>query len=665
MMRILRSIWPFFLLALLLPAGLVSCQKKDVLADNHESSAQVAVDFSLSVGRTATGTKADTGVLSELGETPVFRGMGGLRVVPFATTVPILENSAGLSWAWRLPSIQGSTTDAAYSSENNAYFPGIVNGNNAHLFSNKEVCFPSGTASVLIYGWAKTENPSNPEATEVEKKHLNGSLIPRGFDSVSPTAASFSFEPELMLEARQDANGHSLPPVEAEIIATALNAVIMGNPYETDAYYVPDPANPSLLKEVKASMPWNGDIGDPQLRACYLEMVSDGLLMSGSGASIEALLTDLYQKLDTYQIIQTSSNPYEQLIGGELYELKKQVGENTYTTLLQADMYDGVREMVLDRIRDCELLTVSSSGQVAFRSASVSRYPESRGLPSGSAAIRWTSTGYVVPLEDGLDGIAPISHYCYPPALYYYSQSDIKTSNDEAVRSAYNKDNDWADILAQYPGSVVTSATCSVALKDAMQYAVGMLRLRVKAKSAQLLDGSGIKLIDITAGAFPVKGIILGGQYVQHYDFTPETGEGSQQYYLYDNLISGISLGTELSPAFCTLSLQTPEGEEVYFTLELENNYGEDIYGAEGRIPPGHRFYLVGKLDVPPDNDALVNPLGLKSVIVKDHYTVADCVIPSFKEAHNAIPDLGIPQLSLGVEANVNWILSTPSTLIL
>ena len=659
-----RGIWLWGLLATLLPAGLVSCERGDVPETAFEAGEPVAVDFSLSVGNSLAATKADMGVLTELGETPVFRGMNGLMVVPFSNNVPILDHSTALAQAWGLPSILGSKTDAAYSSQNNTYSPGIVNGNHAHLFGSKDVSLPMGTSSLLIYGWAKTENPAQPGATLEDNKHLNGSLIPRGFDSDAPTADSLSFEPEVMLKPRKDDNGNPLPPVEAEAIVTALNAVIRGNPYTLEAYYAPDPTEPTQLEKVEAYMPWNGDIGDAQLKACYLEMISDGILMPGSGSSVEELLTFLYQRLDSYEIIRSSSNPYEQVIGGQLYELIIKVGED-YETLLQADMYDGVRNMVLGRIRNCNLLTVSSGSNptVTFQDASVSAYPESKGLPSGAAAVRWTSTGYVVPLEDGLDGIAPISHYCYPPALFYYSQSDIKTSDDESVRSAYNKDNDWDTILSQYPGSTITRSTSSVAVVDALEYAVGILRMRVKAKTAQLLDSSGIKLIDITGDAFPVKGIILGGQYIQNYDFTPVSG--SDQYYLYDNLISGINLGTAFSPVFTTPSLQTPDGADVYFTLELENNCGEDIYGAEGRIPNGHRFYLVGKLEVPPVDDPVKNPFGLKSVIVKDHYTVLDCIIPSFKHAHNAIPDLGIPQLALGVEAHVNWTLSTPSTLIL
>ena len=652
------------LAALLLAAGLVSCERGDRPEKELEAVEQVAVDFSLSVGNSLSGTKADVGVLTELGETPVFRGMNGLVVVPFSNTAPIPDNSAALAQAWGLPSILGSKTDAAYSAEDKSYFPGIVNGNYAHLYGSQDVSLPVRTSSLLIYGWAQTENSTKPGATVVDNKHLNGSLIPRGFDAEAPTAESFSFEPEAILDARLDQNNNPLPPVEAEEIVAALNAVIMGEPFTMDAYYAPNPADPAQLEEVEAFMPWNGDIGDPQLKACYLEMISDGILMSGSGSSVEELLTSLYQRLDSYEIIRGSSYPYEQVIGGQLYELKIKEGEG-YATLLQADMYDGVRRMVLERIEHCDLLTVSSGDhpKVTFRNASVSVYPESKGLPSGAAAVRWTSTGYVVPLEDGLDGIAPISHYCYPPALFYYSQSNIKTSDDETVRSAYNKDNDWLSILNQYSGNTITRRTRSVAVKDAMQYAVGTLRMRVKAKKAQLLDSSGIKLIDVTGDAFPVKGIIFGGQYIQNYDFTPAAG--SSQYYLYDNLVSGIKLGTEFSPVFTSLSLQTPDGADVYFTLELENRCGEDIYGAEGRIPDGHRFYLVGKLEVPPADDPVKNPSGLKSVIVKDRYTVVDCIIPSFKQAHNSIPDLGIPQLALGIEAQVNWTLSTPSTLIL
>ena len=50
---------------------------------------------------------------------------------------------------------------------------------------------------------------------------------------------------------------------------------------------------------------------------------------------------------------------------------------------------------------------------------------------------------------------------------------------------------------------------------------------------------------------------------------------------------------------------------------------------------------------------------------MKDHITTAPCVIRTLKNAHNAVPDLGVPQLTLGVELASSWVMSDAATLIL
>ena len=105
--------------------------------------------------------------------------------------------------------------------------------------------------------------------------------------------------------------------------------------------------------------------------------------------------------------------------------------------------------------------------------------------------------------------------------------------------------------------------------------------------------------------------------------------------------------------------------------MEFRNDSGASFHGAEGRILPGHKFYLVGKLGFTDSNgnrlkDRNGNPLpdGSK-VFARDCYTEAACLIKTFKNAHSAVPDMGIPQLSLGVETEINWVLTDPTTVML
>ena len=129
-------------------------------------------------------------------------------------------------------------------------------------------------------------------------------------------------------------------------------------------------------------------------------------------------------------------------------------------------------------------------------------------------------------------------------------------------------------------------------------------------------------------------------------------------YYL--NLTPGVYMTKVKSAPIRTLSLPTPEGKDIYFTLEFLNNSGKTFFGADGRVLPGRKFYMVGKMELPTD------PVKRKfeQVFVPDHITTLTCTIYSLAGAYNAVPDLGIPQLVIGVQTQVNWEMSSPATLL-
>ena len=55
---------------------------------------------------------------------------------------------------------------------------------------------------------------------------------------------------------------------------------------------------------------------------------------------------------------------------------------------------------------------------------------------------------------------------------------------------------------------------------------------------------------------------------------------------------------------------------------------------------------------------------GIDQVFVQDHITTLSCTIYSLAGAYNAVPNLGIPQLVIGVQTQVNWEMSSPTTVI-
>lgn len=202
----------------------------------------------------------------------------------------------------------------------------------------------------------------------------------------------------------------------------------------------------------------------------------------------------------------------------------------------------------------------------------------------------------------------------------------------------------------------------AVALDNPLQYATGLLSATVQASALSIPDKKG-KMISVSGINFPVTGIILGGQHPQRFNFTPISS--SREYYLYDNQVSGIYLTQNKSASFRTLSLQTIDSHDVYFCLELRNSSGSAFTGADGVIYPGSNFYLAGKLVYQEGTDQNGQPVAFPAVFMQDYVTKVNCVIPSLENAMVAVPELDNPQLLIGVQTEMNWIMSTGSYVVL
>ena len=612
-----------------------------------------SVSLALRVG-SIPQTKADVSAITEMGTTPTFRGMTDLLLIPFAASSAIDENDQPLAYISSLGSIGQN---------------GLLSTSHAHLF-NTHFSLPLKTASALVYGRAARSGSADPAS--VASKQLNGSLEEVGFAPTVAAVSELGFRPDVMLST-------TTTPSAAQTIADVLSAVVVNaEPYSVTAYYGEGVAETSFTLNVR----WE-EIDDPNLLDCYDKMTSGGMLMPGSGSLVSSLLTELYGILVHYRSI--NFFPYEYAKDGHTYDLKIENDNHQKVELTKGMVYNAVCEKIKSGIEalaegEGAVLSIDGDNKITFANPDVANYPDNLGLPSGAAVVRWTPTGYVVPLQNGVEGIAPLSSYCYPPALYYYANSTIKTFfkqlDQEDIATLYTDDNTWETIKEGYNSGIrVTANTESVAIVEPLNYAVGMLSATVRAQSAQLQDNDGKEYttVSMTAETFPLTGVVIGRQYPLHFDFTPVydptlPDEDQTQYYIYDSKFSGIYLKyaadkTNL-PKLRTLVCQTPEEKEVYFALEFLNNSDNAFYGAEGKILPGHKFYLVGKLEVPaynPDDPKTY----FRSVFLKDHITSVNFVIPSLENAHSAVPDMGLPQLALGVQIESNWSLSNPETVIL
>lgn len=640
MMSVRHILPPFSLLAAFTLAVLPACERKgDGLEEGKNAMHKVSLGISLGT-MDAAKTKASTAYFTEMDtDNPQFRGIKNVVMIPFSRGGSIVDIDEALTYPVSIGSYNGLYTNAP-----------------ACLFSpSLDVLFPDGTSSVLVYGRAPGE------ANSIEEKHKNGSLIPVGFSGGSPQAmaSSLGFDLDVMFsdESASDA---------AKRIKEAMNSIMLGKAFTTVLYYGPNNT------QLPYNLYWNETIGDETLRKAYLQITNEGSVIPGSGPLVEALLTNLYQLLKSYESHNT--NVFEVEVSGVPYPAHYQ---SSNKEVLYKDLYAGLKTELLNRFQANEYLIVKDNNTIQLRNETDRTYPEDMGLPSGCAVLRWTPAGFEVPVSDGVEGIAPMDRYCYPPSLYYYANTTIKTTTNPNIKNSYLEKGytKWSQVLGDYKtGPSVDRYTTGVALVEPLNYAVGTLVATVQASRLYLQDNDG--LVETTVRAegekLPVTGVILGRQYDQNYDFTPKyTKDG--EYFLYDNQIPGVYLTTSASAPIRTLSLPTPEitkenpeRADVYFTLEFRNDTGETFFGADGRVLPGRKFYMVGKLELPRDaSDRKVGDETLNSVFVKDHYTTVTCTINSLAGAYNAIPDLGKAQLVVGIQTKVNWTLSTPTTLLL
>ena len=593
---------------------LSACDKTREAAEEEGSGTPVPVQLALRVGAEGPApVKGNPSVITEMREE--FRGLTQLQLVPFKVKGKIGMEDKSNAPLLKLPDITES----------------IV------LFPSSSVQLVRRTASALVYGCSPVEPDDNP----IVQRHLNGVLIPEGFETEDDVldVSKVRFSPVPILDGVAPAAAHGIASILSEVVSEASLTV-------TYWYY----AN-RVWRSAQVSLVWDENIADGRLREYFKWFTNDGKLITGSGISAEYMLTYLYRLLKDY--VSYDETPYEHVIGNNHYEAVKTNGGTDWLTY--ADLYNGLRDALLQRFERLEydqFIHILEDDSIQLVNSDQRVWPGRWGLPDGSAVMQWTGIRFDV-AEETLDGVAPISSYCYPPDLRYFSNTTISTSTSD--RDSYAEGSTWSEILSDYRGGkAVYSDTRAVALDEPLNYSCGMLVATIRAASEEL-DAGPSSRVRVSGHDFPLTGVIIGGQHTLRYDFTPLSGK---DYFLYDNCISNVYLTAQESPEFRTLVSQTPTGENIYFCLEFLNDSGNSFAGAEGHILPGCKFYLVGRIDLPEEDET-------GSVFQCDCMTRVNCLITSLSEAHNSIPDLEHPSLTMGVQVKTNWIQATSSYIVM
>lgn len=308
-------------------------------------------------------------------------------------------------------------------------------------------------------------------------------------------------------------------------------------------------------------------------------------------------------------------------------------------------------------------------------------FPRNLNLPDGVAKVKWNDTSkkfeYLsVNSTVSTGNLINYTTITYPSELAYYVSSPVEVSNNEitAVNDLPDYDK-WIGNTADWTGygDAVESSTRFVALQKPVLYGVACLKSTVKCASNTLIDNAKDKgqyesdnSIAVNNTSFPITGILIGGQPKQvawNFEAANTVTTNEFKYTIYDwdmnkgaNLTAAVTGTAE--PNY-TLVLDNKDNSatsqnKVYITIELENN-ASDFFGADGLIPKGSKFYMVGELD--PYASGITQPTGepLDHVFVKDHTTIANFTINNLKKAYNHIPDMRSSKINVGLAVDLDW----------
>ena len=475
---------------------------------------------------------------------------------------------------------------------------------------------PTLTNGCLVYAKAEDVAQGGNLAATATLKY-NGSL-----NTVNPSEVQSKNDIQFSLESILDAteareSGDDLAPweIEAWNLANALTAIVNNSHNEGNTLSWKTSTN-AILKNL------------------LQRFTNNGADLPGSAASVKQWMLSLKEAADSYL-----TNP-PTTIGDD---------EKALLAIIKAKA-------------DEKAATITVSPETL-----PTLYPRDINLPDGAAALRWTGNKFVPQMQTTtLDDINSVSRFVYPPALYYFVESGIWTSNSKVTFDQYENRSNWKGddntaVQTLFPaGGTVMTNTKTVAIADPLQYAVAHLTMGIKAGATSLPYETGNEdKIDISK--LTLKGVIIGGQRSVGYDFKPISNSLYDVNFVYDSQVSG-ALNTA-GDTYHTLVLQSYDGEDVNIILEFEYS-AEATTGFKclnGYVYPGTRFYLVGELKATAFKEGTGDETSRGRVFTQDYTTTINMTVQSLEKAYNVLPSLLSSSLEIGVMITPQWISAEPS----
>lgn len=283
-------------------------------------------------------------------------------------------------------------------------------------------------------------------------------------------------------------------------------------------------------------------------------------------------------------------------------------------------------------------------------------FPTNHGLPEGAARLTCLNHTFdydTIAIGGTTENKVSVSSITYPAELYYFANTLLKASDKAEDTPGWTNDT-WTGW-----GNKVEATTRFIALKDKINYGVGLLTTNVKLLATPLKDNANND-INVT-DKLQYTGLLVGGQPSKvGWNFEAADGEAFAQT-IYDCTMNSTDALTTSGVTNYTLVLDNAgskaQGSDVNnsvnIAIELVNNTGSEFMGVDGVVADGAKFYLVAKLD--PTATGITNPNSVDRVFLKDYETTVNLTIKDLKNAYVTIPDLRATQLKLGLYVDLSW----------
>ena len=592
-------------MALATPLFLSSCSSSDDIADipGNTTGEAVKTSFTLSVGlpggssSNAKPSTRMTDATAQAQETPSFRGMDNMTLIPFNTGAAITTSD----------SRAGSTNiNLPNTTANTLLTNQITSTGNAHVYT--DVSVPVGVKSFLFYGKA-IDATAGTDASEAADMFKYGSLTKAGLSAGAPSGISFT--PKQIYES-------GAVDGKASALATYLTT-IAGSSYENTA-----DSKTYKWSEVAPDAQGQGSA----LQTLYKNFTS---LTAGSSASVQDAVQELYTSLNSLlQGNQTAVN--NGIINKIIENIKTGATVGTDGKLSLNSDYIGFPANI--NLPDGAVTVKCTNGTFAAQT---------------SATYATSGTQ-----------VAALSDYVYPANLWYRANTLIKTS-DKVLTDKYKDGTAWDAILQNYDGDgVVKNSTASIALKDQIQYAVGRLKMTVKVANGTLYDGNG-ETVNVPTGGFPVSAVLIGDQRKVDFQFAPANKTDKQYTIYDKELTGiNATTGGSTANNTLVLETPADENVNVLLELtnntgkrfKGKNGYipaGAKFYLLGTLTPNKGTNYDATKL----------NQVFKQDYVTTANFTIVtndgDGHDKGLGAAYNVIPDLRTPALSIGLSVDLTW----------